>query len=62
MRVIEKMFNEYPDVVDVNQLHKMLGVSIKLIYRLLKNQDIKNIKVGREYRIPKKYVIEYLSE
>jgi len=63
VNVIGEMFNTYPDVVDVNQLNVMLGghVSKKLLYRLLQDQEIKNRKVGREYRIPKKFVIEYLS-
>lgn len=60
---MENMFCEYPDVVDVNQLNDMLGgnLSKKLLYKLLQDQEIKNRKVGREYRIPKKFVIEYLS-
>lgn len=58
------MFSDYPDVVDVNQLNNMLGgnLSKKLLYRLLREQEIKNRKVGREYRIPKRFVIEYLSK
>ena len=58
------MFGKFPDVVDVNQLNDMLGgnFSKKLRYRLLQNQEIRNRKVGREYRIPKKFVIEYLSK
>jgi excisionase family DNA binding protein len=62
--LMEDMFTTYPDVVDVNQLNVMLGgnFSKKLLYRLLQNQEIKNRKVGREYRIPKKFVIEYLSK
>ena len=57
------MFKDYPDVVDVNQLIEMLGgnLSKKLVYKLLQNQEIKNRKIGREYRIPKKSVIEFLS-
>lgn len=63
MSTIDKMFNNYPDVVDVNQLQEMLGgnISKKLLYKLLKNQEIKNRKIGREYRIPKINIIEYLS-
>jgi excisionase family DNA binding protein len=58
------MFNDYPDVVDVNQLNKMLGgnFSKKLLYRLLRDQEIKNRKIGREYRISKRNVIDYLSK
>lgn len=61
---MENMFVNYPDVVDVNQLNEMLGgnFSKKLLYRLLQDQEIKNRKIGREYRIPKKFVIEYLSK
>jgi hypothetical protein len=61
---IEEMFSEYPDVVKVNQLNDMLGGrhSKKLLYRLLQSQEIKNRKIGREYIIPKKFVIDYLSK
>lgn len=61
---MESMFCDYPDVVDVSQLNDMLGgnLSKKLLYRLLQEQEIRNRKVGREYRIPKKFVIEYLSK
>jgi excisionase family DNA binding protein len=61
---MEDMFIDYPDVVNVDQLNVMLGggFSKNLLYKLLQSQEIKNRKVGREYRIPKKYVIEYLSK
>jgi excisionase family DNA binding protein len=64
MGLMENMFCDYPDVVDVNQLNNMLGgnFSKKLLYRLLRDQEIKNRKIGREYRISKRNVIEYLSK
>lgn len=56
------MFRDYPDVVTVEQMCKMLGgISIKTGYRLLKNGTIKSVVVGRRYRIPKLYVFEYLE-
>lgn len=56
------MFREYPDVVDVDDLCKMLGgISRKLAYRLLANQKIRSVRIGRSYKIPKAYVIEYLT-
>lgn len=55
------MFDDYPDVVEVDDLRKMLGgISRKLAYRLLANQEIKNVRIGRTYKIPKVCVIEYL--
>jgi excisionase family DNA binding protein len=57
------MFTDYPDVVNVEQLSEMLGgVSIKTVYRLLKEGTIKSLYVGKRYRIPKLYVMEYLTD
>lgn len=56
-----KMFENYPDVVEVDDLRVMLGgISKRLAYKLLTNQEIRNVKVGRAYKIPKICVIEYL--
>lgn len=55
------MFDNYPDVVDVPTLRKMLGgISKKLAYRLLTEGEIKSVRIGRSYRIPKTCVIDFL--
>ena len=57
----QSMFESYPDVVEVDDLRKMLGgISKKLAYRLLSDQEIRSVRVGRAYKIPKICVIEYL--
>lgn len=57
----QRMFESFPDVVDVNDLCKMLGgISKKLAYRLLEEQTIRSVRVGRSYRIPKVCVMEFL--
>ena len=57
----QSMFENYPDVVEVDDLRKMLGgISKKLAYRLLSDQEIRSVRVGRAYKIPKICVIEYL--
>lgn len=56
----KKMFEEYPDVVDIKQLCQMLGgVGVKSAYRLLHEGDIRYYKIGRAFRIPKRSVVEY---
>ena len=57
----QMMFTSYPDLVTIKQLTKMLGIGVTLAYRLVKNNTIKAIKVGREYKIPKRNVIAYLT-
>ena len=43
----EMMFTSYPDLVNITQLKEMLGIGITLAYR--------------QYKIPKRNVIAYLT-
>ena len=55
------MFTDYPDIVNIVQMRKMLGgISNTLAYRMLREKKIKSKKVGREYKIPKVNVIKYV--
>ena len=54
------MFNSYPDVLSVKQLCEILDIGKNTAYKLLKNGDIKSIKIGRIYKIPKKNVKKYI--
>ena len=57
------MFTSYPDIVSISQMRKMLGnMGVSLSYKLLQQRKIKSKKVGREYKIPKSSIIEYLLE
>lgn len=56
------MFSSFPDVVNVEQLCQMLGgISSKTAYKLLRNNEIAHLKIGRTYKIPKSHVIAYLQ-
>lgn len=56
------LFTDYPDVVNARQMCQMLGgISIKTGYKLLKSGKVKSLIVGRQYRIPKIYILEYLE-
>jgi len=57
----ELMFTAYPDIVNIIQLKEMLGIGINLAYKLVRNQTISSLKVGREYKIPKRNIIYYLT-
>lgn len=55
------MFTDYPDIANLVQMRKMLGgISNTLAYRMLREKKIKSKKVGREYKIPKVNVINYV--
>ncbi len=55
------MLQEYPDVLNMDDLCKLLAVSKKTAYKLLKDGEIGCIKVGREYRIAKAHLLTYFG-
>lgn len=55
------IFKDYPDVVTVEQMSEMLGISTKTAYKLLKNNVIQHFMIGRIYKIPKYYILTYLK-
>ena len=56
-----KMLKDYPDVLNVYQMCKALGgISTKTGYKLLKEKRIESIKVGREYKIAKINLIDFI--
>ena len=59
-RLMEGVFDSYPDVVSVEEIRQMLRIGKNAVYALLKDGEIKSIKVGKRYIVPKKYVIEFL--
>ena len=55
------MFTKYPDIINIEQMRKMLGwISLTLAYRLIRENKIKAIKIGRQYKIPKANIISYI--
>ena len=55
------MLRQYPDVLNIDEMCSVLGVSTKTGYRLLREGRIASIKVGRTYRIPKVHLLTYLQ-
>ena len=48
------MFTNYPDIINIEQMRKMLGgISLTLAYRLIKENK-------RQYKIPKANIISYI--
>ena len=60
--VYTKMLKDYPDVLNVYQMCEALGgISTKTGYKLLKEKKIESIKVGREYKIAKINLIDFIT-
>lgn len=57
----KEIFSEYSDIVTVDEVMKMLRLGKNTVYKLLKDDEIMNVKVGVRYVIPKQSVIEFVS-
>ena len=58
--IYRMMFKEYPDVLNVKQVSQLLGVSTKTVYKLIRDECLCHLKVGREFRIPKVVLMKYM--
>lgn len=59
--VYDLPFKEFPDILTVPQLSRMLNINEKAAYQLVRQKQINHFKVGRTYRIPKMAVLNYLN-
>ena len=55
------VLKDYPDVLTIKQMCDALGISTKTGYKLLKNNEIASIKVGKKYRIAKAHLLKFLN-
>lgn len=55
------LFREYDDVVTVDDVMNMLHIGRNNVYKLLNDNSIKSVKVGKRFIIPKRSVIEFVT-
>lgn len=54
------MFNEYDDLLNVEEFCDVLGIGKNAAYDILNTGDIRAFKVGRIWKIPKIAVENYI--
>ena len=52
----------YNDILSVKELCELLHIGKNTAYRLLRSKEIKSIKIGRVYKIPKQAVKAYILQ
>ena len=55
------MFEQYDDILTVSELAEALKVGSTQAYRLVRSQKIKAFKEGKDWKIPKTSVIQYIT-
>ncbi len=57
----QELFTNYPDILSVQQLMELLQIGKVLAYRLIDTKKVKAIKIGREYKVLKNSIIEFIN-
>ena len=57
-----EMFAEYPDILTVEDLIKMLIIGRNKAYKLVGDGTIRSIRIGNIHRIPKQNVSDYIKK
>jgi len=55
------MLDEYKDLLTTKEVADILVVSQQMVRTLFKQNKIKSIKIGREYRVTKENLINFLK-
>ena len=58
--IYQSVLKDYPDILTVEEMSKALGISTKTGYRLLRDNKIEHLRLGRTYRIPKANLLTYM--
>lgn len=58
---IVPMLENYKDIMTPNDLYDILPLGKNKIYEFLRNNAIKNKRIGNKIMIPKQSVIEFLN-
>ncbi len=57
---VHYMFENYSDLVSIEELCEMLFIGKNVAYELLQRKKIKAFRIGRLWKIPKRSVEEYI--
>ncbi len=54
------VLNEYDDVLVPADVQKILHIGRNTVYKLLTDGTIRSIRIAGKYRIPKKYLADFM--
>lgn len=61
MLFTDDSLRKYDYVLTVNDLMDYLAIGKNTAYNLIRNGHIKSFRIGRNYKIPKQAVIDYIN-
>ena len=57
----KEIFAEYDEILSIEDVMEILHIGKNSVYSLLKSNEIRNIRVGKRYIVPKQRVINFIT-
>lgn len=57
----KEIFAEYDEILSIEDVMEILHIGKNSVYSLLKSNEIRNIRVGKRYIVPKQSVINFIK-
>lgn len=57
----KEIFAEYDEILSIEDVMEILHIGKNSVYSLLKSNEIRNIRVGKRYIVPKQSVINFIA-
>ena len=54
-------YDSIPDIMTVDEMRNVLKIGRNKAYSLVRNGEIKSLKIGGSLRIPKRYLIDFID-
>lgn len=54
-------YDSIPDIMTVDEMKNVLKIGRNKAYSLVKDGEIKSLKIGGSLRIPKRYLIDFIE-
>lgn len=56
------MLEQYDDILTINELAELLKIGTTQAYKLVRSDKIKAFKEGKDWKIPKTSVVQYIFD
>lgn len=54
------MFEQYDDILTIEEISEILKIGMTKAYRIVRSGDLKGYKEGKDWKIPKQALNEYV--
>lgn len=59
---MNNLLDKYPPILNLSEVAEILGISINTTRKLIKEDNLHAVKIGKRYKVTKNKLLSYLEE